>query len=66
MARSIAPEDPAIMRELAAFGGCPTGSAVATGAGKLPAKYVFHAVGPVYRDGRHGEPDCWRAAIARA
>ena len=37
-------------------GGCPTGSAVVTGAGKLPAKFVFHAVGPVYRDGRHGEP----------
>jgi O-acetyl-ADP-ribose deacetylase (regulator of RNase III) len=37
-------------------GGCPTGSAVATSAGRLPAKYVFHAVGPVYRDGRHGEP----------
>jgi O-acetyl-ADP-ribose deacetylase (regulator of RNase III) len=29
-------------------GGCPTGSAVATSAGNLPAKYVFHAVGPVY------------------
>ena len=51
---------PSIMRELdtirAASGGCPTGSAVATGAGKLPAKWVFHAVGPVYRDGKHGEP----------
>jgi O-acetyl-ADP-ribose deacetylase (regulator of RNase III) len=33
-------------------GGCPTGSAVATSAGKLPAKYVFHAVGPIYREGR--------------
>ena len=51
---------PAIMRELdairASTGGCPTGSAVATGAGNLPAKWVFHAVGPVYRDGSHGEP----------
>lgn len=37
-------------------GGCPTGGAVATSAGRLPAKYVFHAVGPVYRDGRRGEP----------
>ena len=36
-------------------GGCPTGGAVATGAGDLPARYVFHAVGPVYRGGRHGE-----------
>ena len=51
-------------------GGCPTGSAVATGAGKLPAQYVFHAVGPVYRDGRHGEPEllagCYRTALALA
>src|SRR5258705_3038207 len=45
-----------IMRELAAFATCPTGSAVATTAGRLPAKWVFHAVGPIYRDGQHGEP----------
>src|SRR3974377_934174 len=48
-------------------GGCPTGSAVATGAGKLPAKYVFHAVGPVYRDGRRGEAEllagCYRKCL---
>jgi O-acetyl-ADP-ribose deacetylase (regulator of RNase III) len=37
--------------------GCPTGSAVITGAGNLPAKYVLHAVGPVYRDGGHGESE---------
>jgi len=52
---------PGIMRELeairAAIGSCPTGKAVATGAGRLPAKFVFHAVGPVYRDGCHGEPE---------
>ena len=36
-------------------GGCATGNAVVTGAGKLPAQFVFHAVGPVYRDGRHGK-----------
>ena len=64
----------AIMRELdairAAAGGCPTGSAVATGAGNLPAKYVFHAVGPVYRDGRHGEAEllagCYRKCMELA
>jgi len=48
---------PEIMRELDEIrrvqGGCPTGSAVATGAGKLPAKFVFHAVGPVYREDRN-------------
>ena len=65
---------PAIMRELDAIrareGGCSTGSAVATGAGNLPAKYVFHAVGPVYLDGRHGEPEllagCYRRCLALA
>lgn len=37
--------------------GCATGSAVATTAGLLPAKYVFHAVGPVWKGGRQGEPE---------
>ncbi|HEV3197674.1 MAG TPA: O-acetyl-ADP-ribose deacetylase [Bryobacteraceae bacterium] len=65
---------PEIMRELDGIrrkaGGCPTGSAVATGAGRLPARYVFHAVGPVYRDGRQGEPDllasCYRKCLELA
>ncbi len=52
---------PAIMRELDSIrtttGGCPTGSAVATSAGSLPAQYVFHAVGPIYGDGKAGEPE---------
>jgi O-acetyl-ADP-ribose deacetylase (regulator of RNase III) len=51
-------------------GRCPTGSAVVTSAGNLPARYVFHAVGPVYRDGRHGEPEllasCYRKCFALA
>jgi O-acetyl-ADP-ribose deacetylase (regulator of RNase III) len=65
---------PAIMSELdvirAQSGGCPTGGAVATTAGRLPAKYVFHAVGPVWRDGRHGEPEllagCYRKCLELA
>jgi O-acetyl-ADP-ribose deacetylase (regulator of RNase III) len=61
---------PEIMRELARFDGCPTGSAVSTGAGNLPEKYVFHAVGPVYRDGLHGEPEllaaCYRKCLELA
>src|SRR5438309_2955104 len=40
---------PSIMSECREIGGCPTGSAVATTAGSLPARYVFHAVGPIYR-----------------
>jgi O-acetyl-ADP-ribose deacetylase (regulator of RNase III) len=39
---------PAILEECRRIGGCPEGSAVATGAGKLPARWVFHAVGPRY------------------
>lgn len=39
---------PSIMRECSAIGGCPTGGAVATGAGDLKARYVIHAVAPVY------------------
>ena len=44
---------PAIMEECRKIGGCPTGKAVVTTAGRLPAKYVFHAVGPIYS----GSPD---------
>lgn len=38
------------------IGRLATGDAVVTSAGKLPAQYVFHTVGPVYRDGKHDEP----------
>ena len=51
-------------------GGCATGSAVATGAGRLPAKYVFHAVGPIYQDGRHSEAEllasCYSTCLSMA
>lgn len=47
---------PTIMEECRKIGGCPTGSAVATAAGRLKAKYIFHAVGPIY--GHH--PDAAR------
>src|SRR5215831_8000247 len=40
---------PSILQECRKIGGCPTGSAVATGAGNLKAKHIFHAVGPIYR-----------------
>src|ERR1051325_5029267 len=39
---------PSIMAECRHLGGCPTGQAKATGAGNLNAKWVIHAVGPVY------------------
>jgi O-acetyl-ADP-ribose deacetylase (regulator of RNase III) len=51
----------------AARGECPTGEAVLTGGGGLPARYIIHAVGPVWRGGDQGEPDllasCYRNAL---
>lgn len=48
---------PEIIRETDAKypDGCPTGSAVISGAGNLAAKYVIHAVGPIWSGGRRGE-----------
>ena len=46
---------PSIMDECRKLGGCLTGSAVATAAGRLPARYVFHAVGPIYSGGKDDE-----------
>ncbi len=45
--------------------GCPTGDAVVSKAGLLPAKFVFHAVGPVWRGGQHREPELLRSCIRR-
>jgi len=49
------------------LGGCPTGDAKITPGFKLPAKHIVHTVGPVYRDGQHGEPEllasCYRRSL---
>jgi O-acetyl-ADP-ribose deacetylase (regulator of RNase III) len=42
--------------------GCPAGSAVASTAGEMPARYVFHAVGPIWQGGRQGEAEQLAAA----
>jgi O-acetyl-ADP-ribose deacetylase len=51
-------------------GGCATGDAKVTPGYRLPAKHVIHTVGPVYRDGTHGEPEllasCYRKSLALA
>ncbi len=47
---------PQLLEECRALGGCATGSAKITRGYKLRARHVIHAVGPVYRDGKHGEP----------
>jgi O-acetyl-ADP-ribose deacetylase (regulator of RNase III) len=46
--------------------GCPTGSAVISGAGNLTAKYVIHAVGPVWRGGQRGEAQLLAGAYRRS
>ncbi len=60
---------PSIMRELDVIrresGGCATGAAVVTSAGELPARWVIHAVGPIYDDGSRGEPDQLRSCYRR-
>lgn len=61
---------PALLEECRTLGGCETGSAKLTGAGKLPCRYVIHAVGPRWKDGKHGEREkltsCYRTALALA
>jgi O-acetyl-ADP-ribose deacetylase (regulator of RNase III) len=47
-------------------GGCPTGSAVITPAGKLPCRYVIHAVGPVWRGGGNNEDELLAGAYRKA
>src|SRR6202049_4863384 len=54
---------PRIMRELRQrYDGCPTGSAVITSAGRMPARHVIHAVGPRWRNGEHDAPELLPAA----
>ena len=65
---------PAILEECkqirARQGGCPTGEAVITTAGNLPAQYVIHTVGPIWRGGTTDEPtllaNCYRNSLQLA
>jgi O-acetyl-ADP-ribose deacetylase (regulator of RNase III) len=64
---------PDLLVECHTLGGCPTGQARLTHGYRLPARFVIHAVGPVWRDGRHGEAKqlascyqwCFRLAAER-
>ena len=65
---------PAILTEcrqiVSKIGSLPAGKAVITSGGRLTAKHVIHTVGPIYRDGRHGEAEnlasCHRESIRLA
>jgi O-acetyl-ADP-ribose deacetylase (regulator of RNase III) len=53
---------PEMAAELRRYRGCPTGSAVITRGFRLPARFVIHAVGPIWRTGREGEPELLASA----
>jgi len=57
---------PELADALRKYGGCPTGSAVITPGFRLPARWVIHAVGPVWRGGRQGEARLLASAYAAA
>src|SRR3989440_4804174 len=61
---------PELLEECRKLGGCPTGQARITRGYRLPAKYVIHAVGPVWRGGDEGEPEllasCYRESFRLA
>jgi O-acetyl-ADP-ribose deacetylase len=61
---------PQLLEDCRALGGCDTGDAKITGAGRLPVDHVIHAVGPVWRGGGEGEAEllasCHRRAIELA
>ena len=57
---------PALRGACAALGGCATGDAKATPGFALPARWIIHAVGPVWLGGDHGEPDQLRSAYTRS
>jgi O-acetyl-ADP-ribose deacetylase len=59
---------PELLAECRTLGGCATGQAKITRGYKLPAQWVIHTVGPVWRDGNHGEDEllasCYRSSFA--
>ena len=57
---------PELLAACRLLGGCATGDAKITPGFRLPAKYVIHAVGPVWRGGTTASRSCWRRATAAA
>jgi O-acetyl-ADP-ribose deacetylase (regulator of RNase III) len=56
---------PQLLQECAGLGGCETGDAKITKGYKLPARRVIHTIGPVWKDGQHGEPALLESAYRR-
>ena len=61
---------PGLLEECRSLGGCQTGEAKMTRGYRLKARHVIHTVGPIYRDGHHGEPEalaaCYRNSLSLA
>ncbi len=57
---------PELLAECRTLNGCRTGDAKITKGYRLPAAHVIHTVGPIYRDGKHGEPEALASAYRRS